>query len=416
MHQVRARAHGDMHSNMWCSAFPNAAARAWCCAFPYAGSRGPCAYIKICVWVQDEGILAGQLGDGEGCQQAFRVLRSMVTAWVSDVQESSNVFADAMLMFLYRWLCSPDSELYDASLHRMVFGLMSKMLAKLIAEMTRLGAVVVYGGFERIIVATNKTTQEGAAEYVRYLVETIAVEPAYQFIVLKSQCMWHELLFMDETNYGGIVMSETFDSDLEGAVRAYRPPRRARRAPVAAARDDDADSLRLSDSDESDAPTRGRKRVRRGNDVAGVAAAAAAATAPEAAFALPDLAFDFHWNLTSVLPPSARHYFELAVGDFMVNPFNARLMHLVERTTGARAAAGGASQLGGPSQAAAAARLNSTGTQADVTADEAAELAFVRDYLMRGFGVRVLHFVTDLVVRVGATRAGGGAAFYAPHR
>lgn len=39
------------------------------------------------------------------CAAAFRVLKQMVQGWVADAVNSGNIFADALLQHLYRWLC-----------------------------------------------------------------------------------------------------------------------------------------------------------------------------------------------------------------------------------------------------------------------------------------------------------------------
>lgn len=39
------------------------------------------------------------------CAPAFRVLKQMVQGCVADAVSSGNVFADALLQHLYRWLC-----------------------------------------------------------------------------------------------------------------------------------------------------------------------------------------------------------------------------------------------------------------------------------------------------------------------
>eukprot|EP00975_Prorocentrum_lima_P017455 3687115-Prorocentrum_lima.AAC.1 len=62
-----------------------------------------------------------------------------------------------MLMHFYRWLCAAESKLYDPALHQMVHQLMTKVFLRLVAELRRLGAHVVYASFNRILIATQKT-------------------------------------------------------------------------------------------------------------------------------------------------------------------------------------------------------------------------------------------------------------------
>jgi hypothetical protein len=65
------------------------------------------------------------------CSSAFKVLRAMVNNWFYDVQHTNNVYADALLIHFYRWLCSPAGLSFDPALHRMVHGLMEKVRLRL---------------------------------------------------------------------------------------------------------------------------------------------------------------------------------------------------------------------------------------------------------------------------------------------
>jgi hypothetical protein len=44
----------------------------------------------------------------------------VVQRWLSDALKHENLYADAMLENLYRWLCSPQSTLHDPALHRLL--------------------------------------------------------------------------------------------------------------------------------------------------------------------------------------------------------------------------------------------------------------------------------------------------------
>ncbi|GJM85089.1 hypothetical protein PR202_ga01510 [Eleusine coracana subsp. coracana] len=54
------------------------------------------------------------------CLPAFQVLKQLIQRCISDAVSSGNVFADAILQHLYRWLCSPQSKLHDPALHRLL--------------------------------------------------------------------------------------------------------------------------------------------------------------------------------------------------------------------------------------------------------------------------------------------------------
>lgn len=84
--------------------------------------------------------------EATSCAPAFRVLKQLIQRCLADAVTSGNVFADAILQHLYRWLCrlfclqvanssyiviqiriltfsllsSPHSKLHDPALHRML--------------------------------------------------------------------------------------------------------------------------------------------------------------------------------------------------------------------------------------------------------------------------------------------------------
>ena len=65
---------------------------------------------------------------------AFRVLRSMVNAWLREVSQFRNIFADYQIIHFYRWLRSPHALLYDPALRKTLLNLMKKLFMQLISE------------------------------------------------------------------------------------------------------------------------------------------------------------------------------------------------------------------------------------------------------------------------------------------
>ena len=45
------------------------------------------------------------LDEATSCSPAFRVLKQLIQRCLADAVTSGNIFADAMLQHLYRWLC-----------------------------------------------------------------------------------------------------------------------------------------------------------------------------------------------------------------------------------------------------------------------------------------------------------------------
>lgn len=49
--------------------------------------------------------LSNGFDEATSCAPAFRVLKQLIQRCLADAVTSGNVFADAMLQHLYRWLC-----------------------------------------------------------------------------------------------------------------------------------------------------------------------------------------------------------------------------------------------------------------------------------------------------------------------
>lgn len=138
------------------------------------------------------------------CAPAFRVLKQLIQRCLTDAVTSGNIFADAMLQHLYRWLCSPRSRLHDPALHSMLHKVMQKMFALLVAELRKLGAVIVFASFSKIIIDTGKSDISAAKAYCDNVIKNVQTRELFEWIELEPLQFWHSLLFMDQYNYGGI--------------------------------------------------------------------------------------------------------------------------------------------------------------------------------------------------------------------
>ncbi|CAN4107239.1 unnamed protein product [Withania somnifera] len=138
------------------------------------------------------------------CAPAFRVLKQLIQRCLTDAVTSGNIFADAMLQHLYRWLCSPRSRLHDPALHSMLHKVMQKMFALLVAELRKLGATIVFASFSKIIIDTGKSDISAAKAYCDNVIKNVQTRELFEWIELEPLQFWHSLLFMDQYNYGGI--------------------------------------------------------------------------------------------------------------------------------------------------------------------------------------------------------------------
>ena len=135
---------------------------------------------------------------------AFRVLRTMVAAWLRDVSQYRNVFADYQIIHFYRWLRSSNALLYDPALRKTLLNLMKKLFMQLVAEFKRLGAIVIHADFNRVIICTKKRSLEDAKAYVDYVTSTIRQKELFHSIDMKMTHSWDFLLWCDPSNFGGI--------------------------------------------------------------------------------------------------------------------------------------------------------------------------------------------------------------------
>ena len=166
------------------------------------------------------------------CASAFRILRQMVTAWLNDVSLYHNVFADFQIVHFYRWLRDPNSLLHDPALRRILHTLMNKLFLHLVAEFKRLGAVIVFANFNKIVICTKKKRVADALTYVEYIVEAIKNKELFHSIDINLNRCWQYLAWFDVSNHGGVKgkainstqSNDPHDADAEIEVILFRLP------------------------------------------------------------------------------------------------------------------------------------------------------------------------------------------------
>ena len=104
--------------------------------------------------------------------------------------------------------------MHDPSLHRLVYGLMSKLFKKLMAELKLLGAQVVFANFGKIIIDTKKYAVDAAEEYLEFIVTTIKANDMFQFLQIHKTKVWEQLLWLEKENWGGIQLRATVETSL----------------------------------------------------------------------------------------------------------------------------------------------------------------------------------------------------------
>ncbi|XP_035661114.1 DNA polymerase epsilon catalytic subunit A-like [Branchiostoma floridae] len=138
------------------------------------------------------------------CSGTFRILKSMVYGWLRDVTHYNNVYADYQIMQFYRWLGTPSATLYDPALRRTLHTMMKKLFLQLVSEFKRLGSIVVFANFNKIVVCTKKRRVEDALAYVEYITNSIRSRELFHGVDITPQKCWDILMWLDPANHGGM--------------------------------------------------------------------------------------------------------------------------------------------------------------------------------------------------------------------
>lgn len=138
------------------------------------------------------------------CSVAFKILKTMVNSWLRDVSEYRNVFADYQVIHFYRWLRSPSALLYDPALRRMLHNLMKKLFIQLVAEFKRLGSIIIFANFNKLILCTKKRLTSDALGYVEFVVKSIKNKELFHSVEITYQQCWDYLIWLDLPNHAGV--------------------------------------------------------------------------------------------------------------------------------------------------------------------------------------------------------------------
>lgn len=145
------------------------------------------------------------LGSGTASSQAFAIIKGMVKGWAVELAETKSFFAESMMGHFHRWLTSPSSRLYDPCMYALVHGLMKKVFLQLVAEFKRLGSRTILGNFNKLTIATSKSSVGNAYAYCSWIIRHIHSKPLFMTIDLIPIHYWEQLLWMDCANYGGVI-------------------------------------------------------------------------------------------------------------------------------------------------------------------------------------------------------------------
>ena len=260
--------------------------------------------------------------DGSEVARQFMLLRQMVSKWVKELEEQP--FNDLLLSHLPRWLNNTRSRLYEPAMVQMVDSFMKKIFHRVMLELEKLGAKVVYGSFDKVIIATKKRTLADAKEYINFLFSTLRKKQLFEFITLVPVQFWSPLIFLDKNNFAGFLFGE----ENGGEASAVKPAPAPKEQPVKIRRiadDDDEEegdaTHRASAGNEEDKKGDGRSETpstAEDNTGKSLSAADSEKAAPVAKVR-ERLQLTNSWNIADYLPELVRKVFLVLVAEFLIN-------------------------------------------------------------------------------------------------
>jgi DNA polymerase elongation subunit (family B) len=143
------------------------------------------------------------------CLHAFRSLRKLVSLWADDWKRSRSPIAMCLLERFYAWVAAPTSLLHDPALHKMLHSLMLRVFEALVKELKKSGhgLTVVFASFDKLILATPRTSAAPALSLVRNALDRVSALPLFKYLDFKPSQLYASLCFLDQVNYCAVTRS-----------------------------------------------------------------------------------------------------------------------------------------------------------------------------------------------------------------
>ena len=147
----------------------------------------------------------------------YRIMKTMVAAWVREITHFNNVHADSQVQHLMRYITSSSSLLYDPALVKLLVSSIYRLFKLMTNELTRLGCTVVHAEPDKLVLCSNKkvvfvftilfnclfkTIQEAIA-YADFIERRLVEKEYFQALDFKFESAWSILLWYNQLNHGG---------------------------------------------------------------------------------------------------------------------------------------------------------------------------------------------------------------------
>lgn len=150
----------------------------------------------------------------------FSILKRMIVTWMKIAttgDENSMAMANELLSNFHRWIKDESSLLYDPVIYDNLHNYMKRYFFHMISEFKRLGANIIHGSFNKIIIDTKKRTLHDAKNYINFILEKILKNVNFRALEFNTNKWWSYLIYLDLHNSVGmeIVDPEKDNDDLD---------------------------------------------------------------------------------------------------------------------------------------------------------------------------------------------------------
>ncbi len=168
------------------------------------------------------------LGDDMSTAISLPLLKNLVQHWLKDASDYNSAVADHLLSNFYRLVSSPQAAMNDPALHRVILTLMRSAFNQLLGEFQRLGCLIIFASFNRIVVATNKNKLADAQEYINFIISTVRSSlsdgdsiDGFARLFLEPRNFYSHYIFLDQHNFGTMWFENKEPEDEEEAHWAF---------------------------------------------------------------------------------------------------------------------------------------------------------------------------------------------------
>ena len=86
----------------------------------------------------------------------------------------------------------------------------------MLQELRRLGVVVIYGSYDRLVLSTRKTIEREANENIRFIIDTVQSKDVFRLVNFLNQSTFASLIWYNASNFAGYcVWKEMEEEEVE---------------------------------------------------------------------------------------------------------------------------------------------------------------------------------------------------------